>query len=301
MDLGNAADWMPDSFFRTPAWRWARAHWLAEHRRRKCRAADDAWVERAVHYLAAQRKAKPGRAPAPPPAYDPAVEAALDLYRDTAPQRRWHVEALLLTAEPLEEVARLTGVPVETVEAYHQLLFDVRPRLQAKDWVMLRAIGTTGPQGYDGQRLGPLWKLVAYTGGRLALDVVIAVTTDRPFQDELRRAFGADAAFRQQRLRLMGKLTVAALTTESADALAALAEVREQVRRLDGQATGTRVRRTGLVPAVAEILPMTGGNTKQRGQATVTAPVRKQRTSVLGRKKKPRRPAPLASVLDILR
>jgi hypothetical protein len=290
---------MPDSFFRTPAWRWARARWLSERRTRKRRAVDDEWVERAVHYLAAQRKAKPGHAPAP--VYGPAVEAALDLYRDTAPQRRWHVEALLLTAEPLEEVARLTGVPVETVEAYHQLLFDVRPRLRARDWVMLRVIGTMGGLGSVGQPLGVLWKLVAYTGGRLALDVVIAVTTDRPFPDGLRRAFGADAAFQEQRLRLMGKLTVAALTTESADALAALAEVRERVRRLDGKAAGTRGRPAGPTPVMAEILRMAAGKTNQQGQATVTAPVHKQRTSILGRRKKPRRPTPLASVLDVLR
>jgi hypothetical protein len=301
MDLCNAADWMPDSWFRTPAWRWARARCLSERRTRKRRAVDDEWVERAVHYLAAQRKAKPGRAPAPPRAYDPAIEAALDLYRDKAPQRRWHVEALLLTAEPPEVVARLTGVPVETVEAYHQLLFDVQPRLRAKDWVMLRVIGTMGGLGSVRQPLGDLWKLVAYTGGRLALDVVIAVTADRPFPDELRRAFGPNAAFQERRLRLVGKLTVAALTTESADALAALAEVREQVRRLEGRATGNRERPTGLLPVMAEFLQVAGGKTNHGGQATVTTPVRKQRTSVLGRKKKPRKPAPLASVLDILR
>jgi hypothetical protein len=301
MELPNPADWMPDSWFRSPAWRWARARCLSERRTRKRRAVDDEWVGRAVHYLVTQRKGKPGYAPMPPSGFDPAIEAALDLYRNTAPQRRWHVEALLLTTEPMEEVARLTGVPVETVEAYHQLLFDVRPRLRARDWVMLRAIGTIGPQGCVGQPLGPLWKLVAYTGSRPALEVVMAVTTDRPFPDELRRAFGADAAFQEQRLRLMGKLTVAALTTESADALAALAKVREEVRRLDGQATGTRVRPTGPTPVMAEILRMAAGKTNQQGHATVTAPVRKHRTSVLGRKKKPRRPAPLPSVLDILR
>jgi hypothetical protein len=301
MELANPADWMPDSWFRTPAWRWARARWLYEHRRRKRNVVDDEWVERAVRYLATQRKAKSGHAPAPPPAYDLAIEVALDLYRDTIPQRRWHVEALLLTTEPLEEVARLTGVPVETVEAYHQLLFDVRPRLRAKDWVMLRVIGTTGPQGYVGQRLGPLWKLVAYTGGRPALEVVMAVTTDRPFPESLRNSWGANAAYEERHLRLVGKLTVAALTTESADALAALAEVREQVRRLDGQAAGTRVRPTGPTPVMGEILRMAAGKTNQQGQATVTTAVHKRRTSVLGRKKKRRRPAPLASVLDILR
>src|SRR5580692_4488740 len=99
---------------------------------------DDPWVTRAVRVLAAERAGpRPQRRPASP---DLAVRDALSLAREEQPRRRWLVESLLLTNEPLEKIASRCSASVDMVEAYHQLFFDVRPHIAARDWIMARAV-----------------------------------------------------------------------------------------------------------------------------------------------------------------
>src|SRR4051812_25202497 len=108
------AHWLPDSFFRSPRWRWLRA---APGVRPDARLDDD-WVDAARRLQAGGAIEGPeGRAAA----------AALDLWRAEDPTPRTLLQARLLAGVPIAEVGRACGLPVAVVTAYHDLFFEVRP------------------------------------------------------------------------------------------------------------------------------------------------------------------------------
>jgi hypothetical protein len=87
---------------------------------------------------------------------------------------RWALEARLLTREPLETIAAKSGLATEVVEAYEALFFQVRDHLQARDYILLQVIGPRAARGPRSYELDVLWKLLAYHGGPLLLDVMLS-------------------------------------------------------------------------------------------------------------------------------
>jgi hypothetical protein len=256
--------WLPDSPFRSPAWRWDRANWLYEHGGPTDKRFDDAWVARARDFLAARGR----RAEAQPTRrhhrHDPHIQAALDLWQADPPAPRWRLEARLLTGAPLDEVARLCDLSVEAIETFHQLFFDVRPRLRATDWIMFHAVGTYCLKGFAGLPVGALWKWAAYTAGPRALDVVVALTTDAPLPAWVRNGL-AGGAYAEARFRLMGKLTLRAMAADSPAEWDALVRAREQLRRLDRKAEGACEGPTGRLRAMERFL-CTGSRRRRTGR-----------------------------------
>src|SRR5262245_19274067 len=109
----SPCDWRPDGPSHSPAWRWLRARRLFETGARADPAIDGPWVLRASGFLPARCRA--GVAPASRTAarrLDPAILGAIALVGGQDPLGRALLEANLLTAEPLEEVARRCELPV---------------------------------------------------------------------------------------------------------------------------------------------------------------------------------------------
>jgi hypothetical protein len=253
-------------------WRWQRACWLQETGQRPDRRLDDAWVARARHFLDAAAgdydDMALGRVDRP----DPAVARALQLSRADPPFDRWQLEGYLLTAEPLEAVARHCALPVEAVEAYHALLFDVRPRLTARDWIAARALRSVPGNGCGGEQPGGVWKLCAYAAGPRVLEVVMAVTLHRPLPDWVHAPGGRLRPERQARLRLSCKLLVAALTTPSAEVLKALVAIAGRARTLEADAAGPPARTDGLLPALQDFLHVLGRRPRPARRRKTVAP-----------------------------
>jgi hypothetical protein len=249
--------WLPHSPFRSPAWRWARATWLQQHGGRGDKRIDDAWVARAVRFLAAREPSVARPTGARRRQADPALQQALELVDEQPPERRWQIQSLLLTGEAMEDIARHHALSADALEAYHELHFHVRPHLAATDWVLTRAVGTYWWKGFAGLPLGALWKYTAYTAGPRALEVVIAITTDGPLPAWLRASFTDNPPYEEARFRCRGRLAVAALTAESETEWRALLKARRQFRRLDHPAAGSRGEEPGLVPVMESFLGAT--------------------------------------------
>src|SRR5262249_16195731 len=121
-DCGMASElmaWLPHSPFRSPAWRWARACWLAGRAAPLAQRSEEEWGARAHSFM---RAADRSRCPDGQPQWsehDFAIQQALGLSCEEQPYRRWHVEALLLTSEPLEGVSSRTALPVLVIAAFH--------------------------------------------------------------------------------------------------------------------------------------------------------------------------------------
>jgi hypothetical protein len=167
---GNAVttyypDLMKHSFFRPADWRWRRACRLAERGRSFARRRDDDETGRAVRYLRAL-----GRGHTVAVRRFPDVHGARRLHDGGGPTRLL-VEARLLARQASADVARLTGVSPEVVDAYEALFFHCRDRLDARDWVLVQAIHREG--GGPEEPRAALIRSFAYHGGPLVLDAVL--------------------------------------------------------------------------------------------------------------------------------
>jgi hypothetical protein len=244
-------------------------------------------VGRALRFLAAQAQPPAGKRPR----LDPAVRAAFDLWREEPPHRRWRAEALLLTAEPVAEVARRCALSATALEAYHALFFAVRRHLAATDWVLAQAIGACPYLGFAGQPLGCLWKYAAFTGGPYVVEAVIAISTGQPLPPWLRATLaGADAAYTEARVRLLGRLVVGALTASSPAELAPLVAARERLRRLDRAVMPEGAGTPGVLSAMEQFLTSVVGRGRRRPRQHTRPPSPSRRRAA--RAGTSRQPAP---------
>src|SRR5262249_60415959 len=108
----------------------------------------------------------------------PAVGQAAELPLGESRLRRAHLQAYLLTGQPLSVVAGRCDLSVPTAQAYAKLFFVIN--LKARDKVAL-IIGPGLAAGFGGQDVGRLWMAFGYYVGLPALDAVVAVCV----QDQL--------------------------------------------------------------------------------------------------------------------
>jgi hypothetical protein len=90
------------------------------------------------------------------------------------------VEAGLLTGESLRDTAARAQVDEEVVAAYEAVLFSVRSRLDARDYIALRALPRRASLGVDRGDLAGLLKLAAWTAGPWGLDLAAKVLLNEP-------------------------------------------------------------------------------------------------------------------------
>lgn len=264
MDI-SPAQWMPDSPFRSPAWRVLRATYRLLYRRRVDRRIDDEWAVCAYQSLRETGKVR-----------NPAISAALALWSDSNPVRRWHLEARLLTQESWIEVARNCVVEVPVVEAYHQLFFDVQSRLKAKDWIMHRAVQCTPPNNFAGQKPGGLWRYAAFTGGPRILDVVVAVTMSTPLPGWLRSTFST--AREEEYFRQKWSLGLSVLTAQSDREAGKIATRLLRLWKLEGRHS----KRGTLSPFLGSMARLLGSAEKGQGRmADPDSTERAENTSTL--------------------
>ena len=153
----SPTDWLHDNFYRSPFWRVLRASHLLEAGHTADPAIDDAWVEVAKDLLVSVKGHEFDNVPH-------AIRAAYEVWAaDQMP--RWLLEAQLLTPRTFDEVAAGCSLSEPVVRAFHQLFFDVRSRLQARDWVMSLAVRSHPLNDFAGPQPGGVWRFFAFVGG----------------------------------------------------------------------------------------------------------------------------------------
>ncbi|VTT98778.1 unnamed protein product [Gemmataceae bacterium] len=242
----NPMDWLPHSFSRSPAWRMLRAEYRVHEKTRPDPSVDDEWTEVALKLIRSPGAFGPGHP----------VQAAFALWTREH-ESRWLLEARLLTAQSFDEIAAACSLSTAAVEAYHELFFHVRPRLDARDWVMAMAVRSAPMNDFAGPQPAGIWKYAAFTGGPRVLEVVLAVTLGRPLPAWKSETFLKNPPLEEAYFRTKVKFTLAVLTARSDHRLGSLVELGEQLRALAAEA-GFAVSADPLLPLMGEILSALG-------------------------------------------
>jgi hypothetical protein len=161
----------PCNPFKLPAYRWHRACYLAENKRR-CRVGDDCRVQEVTRFCRALRCCQQGRDRARLARKMPDLYAAWQLYRESS-LLRWEVEARFLAGETNDVIARKCQLPEAVVDAYGDIFFAVRNRLHAKDWLINVVVGRRAHQGLAEHDQEILLKVYGMRGGPVVLDSLV--------------------------------------------------------------------------------------------------------------------------------
>jgi hypothetical protein len=182
------AEFMKEFPFRRPQWRSERVFEMLAHQPRPLRPRryDDHFVRAFWRYsrlrlAAADDEQRQERIRLEMPH----VSQAHELYHSDV-ERRYVVEARLLTRESLGTIGQRLGVEARAVEYFHELFFHVRDRMQCSDWLHMairiprndhtpdrHGALTTAERGF-------VYRLFALFGGPLVLDAMIACLSPFP-------------------------------------------------------------------------------------------------------------------------
>jgi hypothetical protein len=216
------SDWLdlvPGGLSSPPSWRWDLAAWLTTTGRAVPARYLDSWVDRARRHLTARRGSR----------RDPAVRQAAELHLGEARLRRAHLQAYLLTGQPLSVVAGRCDLPAPAAEAYRKLCFDVN--LKARDKVAL-IIGPGLAAGFGGQDVGRLWLAFGYHAGLAALDTAVAISVEDGLVGETDELPRTAPAVVDARLRKSVRLALDAMRLPADTPLPVLAELLAASRRI---------------------------------------------------------------------
>ena len=95
------------------------------------------------------------------------------LYDQLHNPMRWSIEARILARETDREIAMRIGCGEEIIQAYEALFFNVRDKLNRKDYIFHTVLKDAVLRGLHERKKDLLWKLVAYLGGSYMLDAII--------------------------------------------------------------------------------------------------------------------------------
>jgi hypothetical protein len=109
----------------------------------------------------------------------PELMSAHQLYQNQSPSR-WEVEARILAGQTDDEVAFATGLPPAVVAAFEEHFFNVRDHLAAGDYILFGVIDYDPLGAFREGDLRTLWGYFGYAAGPRFLELVLAVSQDRP-------------------------------------------------------------------------------------------------------------------------
>ena len=202
----------PSDPWQEPDHRWRRSGYLLRHRRWPFWGRDDPATWAAWRFRRGLRRChcEPGRRRLA--RRYPALAEAHCLYRSAEPLRRAELEARLLAGEDDATVAAKVGLSAPGVAMYHDVFFDIRPRLGA-DFYILDVV-LRGQAWYvpDPDDHGLLLKLFAYQLGGPYVDVLLDYFREPPIVPESLDGLD-EAALRRLQRKLRTKLLLLATTT----------------------------------------------------------------------------------------
>jgi len=175
---------------RRPSWRWDRITFLASKpgvKTRKPAKFDDNIIVTGRNYLnqynaVTRNTAQLGNPVDMDNAFTgvytqyPYMAMAHKIYTDRT-FARYAIEAMVLARQSPTDIAKELGCPVEVIETYEFVFYDVRDRLDSSMYIMDALLSPALKHGMGGTDFDFLWKNIAYTHGIGALRAMWSLGT----------------------------------------------------------------------------------------------------------------------------
>ena len=264
------ASWDP---CRPVDWRWRSALEIAQSDHDILTDLDPPEVAVAVEYLQASTPRGDNRQWECNGARWADLDAACQLAQTDGPQL-WETQSRILAGQDDRTIAAHVGLAPATIDVYERMFFSVRNSLDARDWILLQAIGWSPADPSRTPTLAEVWRGVGYNGGERVLDLAIAVTLDQPLPTWTHSLPGAGDPTFEARLRLRCQLAVEVMMLpHDLDAIAIarlhLCELAREAAREPVDSTSTL--RTRMDEILAETKLQTGGWTDHDARAAGVA------------------------------
>jgi hypothetical protein len=209
--------------FRAPDWRWLRSGLAVDGRLPPSRRRDDGWTRRAIRFRRVLGSGDSGTVLDYLADHDPDLFYAYWVWKnrddpyDRDPRRATAhaIEARVLGRQDDVTIAARCHLDVGSVAAYRAVFFDVESRMSGPDYVMQHVVGPTVYSGLRARNFELIWKLLAYHGGPVVIDWLLAVLRSVPTPRNAEDLPGyLDTVFGDV---IRQKATVTALTFNPAD------------------------------------------------------------------------------------
>jgi hypothetical protein len=234
--IASSIQFEKHNFFRQLDWRWRLAQRIVTDGARLSSNCADPVIATLARFLRAERRG-PDRRQSSPGSPWPAIDRARALAGEGG-LKVATVQAYILTGLGDRAIARRCGLDAETVAWYESAFFHVRDRLAARDWLTFRPVGVSAASGY--RDLAAVWRGFGAFAGVLALELVIACTTDEPLPARIRSTLKGSSAIEELQIRLVVKVVVALLRAHSPAEVRSIILIRRRARRVYRALTGRR-------------------------------------------------------------
>lgn len=200
---------------RHPAWRYERALDLLSARPEPLRPMkhDGKWVAEIWHFLQRYDTARTELQKSRLFTANPGLYYAYQLYSSPDERTRLTIEARILAGMDDESIAELYGTLPSTIAWYEMVFFNVRDRLNSRDWVQRIVLIPAILRGIEGRDEDAAWKLFGYFGGPAVLDALMFGFKPKEVSDEVWNQLGAFFAGHTQ-LQIEARLAAASHTVE---------------------------------------------------------------------------------------
>lgn len=104
--------------------------------------------------------------------HQPDLFWAHSIYQQPDGVAKWLIEARLLARESDMEISARLGCTVGIVRSYHDNFFDVRPKLDFRDYILHAVFTEAIYRGLHERQHDLMWKMFGYFGGPFVIDAV---------------------------------------------------------------------------------------------------------------------------------
>lgn len=164
-DPSREVTWRFDRVLQMTDKRWARA--------KPCKTYDDQYVRTARAFILQWRMKSPEYRPYLYPEF-PGIYHAYGLHTSRDELVKHILQARLLAGQSDQEIARSLHLTPQCVHWYEAVFFNVRDRLEAKDWVVRAVLGPAVERGVVQRPWDATLKLFGYFHGPVMLDFMIS-------------------------------------------------------------------------------------------------------------------------------
>ena len=165
----------PDNPTRDVDWRWQLSGYVASNLRGK---VPSAFRSDLLHKAVVLRRLLENDYPSENQRMNalermPACYEAWNYYSDSNSHYKWEMEARLLARESYVEIGRKVGTTEYVVDAYEQLFFNIKDKLDSPGYITHKVFGRAVHNGMTARDYDCLWKMMAYWLGPYVLDAIV--------------------------------------------------------------------------------------------------------------------------------